>query len=101
MMKSDFDRLMAPLRGRTGILLAAVPVGEWETATLALDLARAEYAAFPVGVNGWLVLTTTRLRDHHLGDVTAVWETLAAELAATHGTGGIRLSSGWAAHAEK
>jgi hypothetical protein len=95
---TDLQRLLSPLRRRQGrMLLAAVPLGEWDSVALALELARAEYAAFPVGINGWLVLTTARLREHHLGDVTGVWETLASELTAAHGTAGIRLSPGWSA----
>jgi hypothetical protein len=66
-MTRDLKRLAAHLCHREEPLsLAWVVADEWEDFLLAIRLANAEYAAFPVEHYGWLVLTTARLRGRNV-----------------------------------
>jgi hypothetical protein len=98
-MTGSYERLVAHVRNQDHKLFcAALPVAQWQEVRLALELARADYAALPVQGEGWAVLTPHPLTGCAL-DVTACWEDVLQGYAAAEGTGPIALSEGWAAAA--
>jgi hypothetical protein len=98
-MRGNCDRLVDHIRAGEGRLFGIpVPAAWWEELRLKLELRRTDYAALPMGAEGFLVLTPRRVlaRCFELG---SSWEVLLRGFIDLHGPGGILLSEGWAAGA--
>jgi hypothetical protein len=81
------------------LFLAGVRTEAWARILLDLELAHADYAAFPVERRGWVVLSTWFRRAVLCSDVTKVRQHLFLLYSTQLGTAGLRLSEGWAAGA--
>jgi hypothetical protein len=75
--------------------LAWVPADEFEDVVLAIERVGAVYAAFSVEHNGWVVVTTARLRGRNVRDIPREGEHWLQDFWRKYGNELVLCSPGW------